>query len=386
MKIDSVDLFYLSMPTVTDEGDGSQDALLVRVVAGGIEGWGECEASPLTSIAAYITPMSHGACQPVRNCVLGQRLDDIHDIERISQLVARNCMDLLQAQHTWSGIEIALWDVLGKSLHVPVWSLLGFDKAFPKTPYASVLFGETSQETLARAQKVRQQGFRAAKFGWGPFGAGALQDDADQLHAAREGLGRDATLLVDAGQIWGTNVDAAVERIVLLKSVRASWLEEPFYAGALVEYADLKQRCDGIQIAGGEAAHTEQMARHIIDFGRIDIIQIDCGRIGGIGPSKKIYDHAEAAGISYVNHTFTSHLALSASLQPFAGSVRNQICEFPAMPKQLAIDITENHFLPDANGQIQLSDKPGLGVDVDIQALKKYRVEVNITVGGKQIF
>lgn len=386
MKIDSVDLFYLSMPTVTDEGDGSQDALLVRVVAGGTEGWGECEASPLTSIAAYITPMSHGACQPVRNCVLGQRLDDIHDIERISQLVARNCMDLLQAQHTWSGIEIALWDVLGKSLHAPVWSLLGFDKAIPKTPYASVLFGETPQETLARAQKVRQQGFRAAKFGWGPFGAGALQDDADQLHAAREGLGCDATLLVDAGQIWGTNVDAAAERIALLKSVSASWLEEPFYAGALVEYADLKQRCDGIQIAAGEAAHTEQMARHIIDFGRIDVIQIDCGRIGGIGPSKKIYDYAEAAGISYVNHTFTSHLSLSASLQPFAGSVRNQICEFPAMPKQLATDITENHFLPDANGQIRLSDKPGLGVDVDIQALRKYRVEVNITVGGKQIF
>src|SRR5687768_2136831 len=61
MKIESVDLFYLSMPTVTDAGDGSQDALLVRVHAGGFTGWGECEASPLTSIAAFVCPMSHGA-------------------------------------------------------------------------------------------------------------------------------------------------------------------------------------------------------------------------------------------------------------------------------------------------------------------------------------
>ena len=62
MKIESVDFFYLSMPVVTDAGDGSQDALVVRVRAGGIEAWGECEASPLTSIASYVCPMSHGAC------------------------------------------------------------------------------------------------------------------------------------------------------------------------------------------------------------------------------------------------------------------------------------------------------------------------------------
>ena len=70
MKIEAVDLFYVSMPEVLDIGDGSQDALLVRVQAGGEEGWGECEASPLPSIASFVTPMSHSACQPIAASVL----------------------------------------------------------------------------------------------------------------------------------------------------------------------------------------------------------------------------------------------------------------------------------------------------------------------------
>src|SRR3954465_5075484 len=113
MKVEAVDLFYVSMPGVTTDADGSQDALVVRVHAGGIVGWGECEASPLTSIAAFVTPRSHGVCRPVADSVLGERLDGPADIARISALVERNSMDLLQAGHTYSGIEIALWDLLG---------------------------------------------------------------------------------------------------------------------------------------------------------------------------------------------------------------------------------------------------------------------------------
>ena len=84
MQIDAVDFFYLSMPVVTTEADGSQDALLVRVRAGGHEGFGECEAAPLPSIAAFVCPMSHGACQPVAASVLGRRLDSPADIAAIA--------------------------------------------------------------------------------------------------------------------------------------------------------------------------------------------------------------------------------------------------------------------------------------------------------------
>ena len=82
MKIEAVEFFYLSMPEVTEEADGSQDALLVRVAAGGHVGWGECEAAPLPSIAAFVCPMSHGVCHPVGHSVLGRTLDKVRDHAR----------------------------------------------------------------------------------------------------------------------------------------------------------------------------------------------------------------------------------------------------------------------------------------------------------------
>ena len=155
MKIESVDLFYLSMPEVLDIGDGSQDALLVRIRAGGFEGWGECEASPLTSIASYCAPMSHSACKPVKYSLEGKRIETIADIHHISNSVHENSLDLLQADHTLSGIDIALWDLLGKKLQAPVYSMLGYKKSFPKLPYASQLFGDTPQDTFEKAAKTK---------------------------------------------------------------------------------------------------------------------------------------------------------------------------------------------------------------------------------------
>ena len=186
--------------------------------AGGITGWGECEASPLTSIAAFVCPMSHGACRPVGASVLGRRTSRRpDDIARIAAAIEWNSMDLLQAAHTWSGIEIALWDLLGRMRGEPVYRLLGYERAYPKLPYASQLFGDTAQETLERCRAAREAGFRPVKCGWGPFGRGSVEDDADQLQAAREGIGPDGILLIDAGQIWGEDVAAAEARLPLLE-------------------------------------------------------------------------------------------------------------------------------------------------------------------------
>jgi hypothetical protein len=88
MKIEAVDLFFLSMPQITTEADGSQDALLVRVASGGHVGWGKCEASPLVSIAAFICPMSHGVCRPVSASVIGESIDGPAGIARIAAHVA----------------------------------------------------------------------------------------------------------------------------------------------------------------------------------------------------------------------------------------------------------------------------------------------------------
>ncbi|MBV8447590.1 MAG: mandelate racemase/muconate lactonizing enzyme family protein [Hyphomicrobiales bacterium] len=386
MKIEAVDFFYLAMPQITTEADGSQDALLVRVVGGGEVGWGECEASPLVSLAAFVCPMSHGVCRPVGASVLGEQLDSPADIARISARVAYDSMDLLQAPHTFSGIEMALWDLLGKKMSEPVWHLLGYKRSFPKRAYASQLFGETPQETLERGRSARAAGFLAVKFGWGPIGKLDPHSDREQFRAAREGLGRDATLLVDAGQIWREDVEAAAARIPDLEAAEALWLEEPFAAGAYSAYAELAKRSAKVKLAGGEAAHNAAMAEHLMTYGNVGFIQIDCGRIGGIGPAKTVADRAAARGITFVNHTFTSHLALSASLQPFAGLENHRLCEFPFAPKPLATAITANHLTPNDAGEIAAPERPGLGMEIDLPGLQPYLQEVEISVNGQSLY
>jgi len=386
MKIETVDFFYLAMPIVKDVGDGSQDALVVRVRGGGLEGWGECEASPLTSIAAFICPMSHSACKPVAASVLGQNIDTPTDIARIAVELDLNSMDLLQAAHSWSGVEIALWDLLGKRHGEPVYTLLGYERAYPKMPYASQLFGETAEETRALCRKAKEAGFRAVKCGWGPFGRGSLKDDRDQLQAAREGLGKEGTLLIDAGQIWGEDVLAAEARLPLLEEVDATWLEEPFHGSAYEAYGQLAARARSVRLAGGEAAHNVFMARHTMDYGKVGYIQIDCGRIGGIGPAKRVAEHAVKRGVTYVNHTFTSHLALSASLQPFAGLQDHVICEYPIAPQSMAWEMCADHILPDQNGEVHVPHSPGLGIDVDTARIREFLVDVEITVNGDPLY
>lgn len=386
MHIEAVDFFYLAMPEITVAADGSQDALLVRVSAGGHVGWGECEASPLVSIAAFVCPMSHGACRPVGASVIGQRLDDVADIARIAALVEYDSMDLLQAAHTWSGIEMALWDLLGKVRSEPVWKLLGYARSEKKTPYASQLFGDTPQETLELGRSARADGFRAVKFGWGPIGRGGVALDADHFAAAREGLGEDGILLVDVGQIYGADVEAAAARLPALEKAAATWLEEPFNASAYEAYGALAARSPTVRIAGGEGAHNAFMALHLIDYGGIGFVQIDCGRIGGIGPAKKVADYARAKGVTYVNHTFTSNVALSASLQPFAGVAEWSICEYPVHLKPVARDLTVGRIVRDANGEIAAPEAPGLGVEIDLATVRKYLVDVEIKVGGRTLF
>lgn len=386
MKIDTVDFFYVSMPTVLDIGDGSQDALLVRIRAGNYEGWGECEASPLTSIASYVCPMSHSACKPLRYSLEGKSIQSVKDIQRITDEVHQNSFDLLQADHTLSGIDIALWDLLGKKLDEPVYRLLGYKKTWPKLPYASQLFGETPEETFLKGQKVKALNFKAVKFGWGGFGTKGLRHARAQLKAARESVGKDVLLMIDAGTVWNHKPAGAQEIVPSLKEVNACWLEEPFSNLAIEFYSRLSKVKPTIALAGGEGCNNYTQAELMIKHAGLKYIQIDAGRIGGISVAKRVADLAVKSNVSYVNHTFTSHLALSASLQPYAGIRKDYISEYPVELKKLAQDITKTKFLPDANGYIHLSEKEGLGVEINTEVLKKYLVNVEIKVNKKIIY
>mgnify|MGYP000093988516 FL=1 len=387
MKIESVDLFYLRMPEVLDIGDGSQDSLLCRVSAGGYVGWGEAVCSPLVGLSAWITPLSHSGCHPVIDSVLGAELNDPSDIAKVYQSVRKNSFyGLLQSDLLISGIEIAMWDCLGRAKSEPIWRLLGYEKSYPKLPYASVLFGDTAQETKQKALAMKQAGFKAVKFGWGPFGTTTVQADAEHIFAARDGIGDDGYLMIDAGTVFKEDVEAAAARLPALHEANVYWYEEPFDGYAISSYAQLSARTPKVALAGGEGAHNAYQGKQLIDDGKVGFIQIDAGYVGGISNAYQIAQYASKKGVKYVNHTFTSQSALSSSLQSFAGLAESDISEYPMEPKLLCQELTTNRIELDKNGMISAPDKPGTGMDINLDAVKKYLVQTQIQVGGKTLY
>ncbi|MCP5080989.1 MAG: mandelate racemase/muconate lactonizing enzyme family protein [Alphaproteobacteria bacterium] len=384
-RIDAIDIFYLRGPEILDISDNSQDATLIRISAGGEVGWGECDASPLPSIGALVGPMSHVACRPVNDSVLGEALDNPVDIARINQRIKARSLDLLQANHVLAGVDTALWDLLGKRLGEPVWKLLGQKRVTPKRAYGSQLFGDTAQETLEKARTQRAKGFVAVKFGWGPFGHGEVATDADHLTAAREGLGEDGILLVDAGTVWVDDLEAATARLDALRETEATWLEEPFVSGALDAYKALSERSGSIGIAGGEGAHEFFMARAMIDHGGLDFVQIDAGRMG-ISEARRVAEYATAKDVRFVNHTFNSDLALSASLQPFAGNAKDDICEYPVERKLIGESLVKDRIARDADGLVCAPEAPGLGVEPDADVIRRFLVDVEIKVAAEVLY
>ena len=392
MKIITVDPFYLRMPDITTAADGTQDTLLVRIRTDeGIEGWGECDASPLVSIAVYCCPMSHGNIINIRTSLIGEAINRADDIIRLSNNVLRNGLDIQQIQHAYSGAEIALWDILGKKLGKPVYRLLAemsdsSATAYPKLPYASVLFGDTPEDTFQLAKKLHERGYGAAKFGWGPMGKFGEENDIALVRAAREGMGTDAQIMIDAGVVWGNDYDTAYKRAEAFAEFSPTWLEEPLAPDAIEAYRLLTSKNPSVPIAAGEGSSTYRMAEDIIVNGGIQFVQIDTGRIGGIMPSFQVRQLAEKHGVQYVNHTFKSHLSLAAALHVFATNPDFDLLEYPAAGSELSQRIIRKPLQVDPDGMVQVKELPGIGVQVDMEAISQYLVPVNIQVGTETVF
>lgn len=384
-RIDTIDLFLLEVPDFDPNRDPVKDTLLVRARAGQYEGWGECEAAPFVSLAAFVTPDSHSTSRSVGASVLGQPLNDAADIAAITRRVGQNSMNVLQAPHVYSGVEMALWDLLGRKCEEPVYRLLGYDKAFGKQPYVVAPFSTAPEKTFERMRQVRHDGYRAVKTGWNGFGMDCAADRC-QLAAAREGLGAEARLFLDAARIWGNDVAAAKAYCPLMNEFNVDWIEEPFEATALGPYADLASLHGRWRVAAGENICSVFQAQQLIDIAGVGVVQIDCGRVGGIGAAKEIALYADRRGAHYVNHTYTSHLALSASLQAYAGLQSHDLCEYPMNPTSLSWSICREHLLVDGAGEIRIPDAPGLGITVSLGDLQRYIVDMEIRIGRKTLY
>src|SRR6516225_3482354 len=171
MKILRIEPIHLRLPDVNERCDGSQETLIVKIhTDAGIVGIGEADSSAVVARAIIEAPLSHKICRGLAECVLGQ---DPFEIDRLIHRMYEGSIffgrqgAVIQAM---SGIEIALWDIVGKATDKPVYQLLGggFRKKF--RAYASILFGDTPDETERIGRGLVDQGYRAVKFGWGPMG------------------------------------------------------------------------------------------------------------------------------------------------------------------------------------------------------------------------
>jgi L-alanine-DL-glutamate epimerase-like enolase superfamily enzyme len=257
-----------------------------------------------------------------------------------------------------SGVEIALWDILGKAVGRPVYQLLGgaFRKKF--RAYASILFGDTPAETERIGRELAGQGFRAVKFGWGPMGQGEASDLA-HVRAARQGIGPDVELMVDAGLCWDTAT--AIRRAKQFEPFHLTWLEEPLHPDNLQGYARLCGSNPPMRIAAGEEVCDVREFQQLMDVGGIDVAQVDVTRVGGLARSKRIgWDSVERHRLC-VNHSYKTGINIAASLHFVAALPNTHYFEYCVEQGALRQQLTREKF-PVVGGDIAVPEGPGLGV------------------------
>ena len=311
MKITRVEAIHLRLPDVNERCDGSQETLVVKVHTDeGIVGLGEVDSSSLVAKAIIEAPLSHKICRGLAECVVGQ---DPFEIDRLIHRMYEGSIFFGRqgaAIQAMSGIEIALWDIVGKATKRPVYQLLGggFRKTF--RAYASILFGDTPRETGTIAMRLAKTGYRAVKFGWGPMGQ-SEESDLAHVRAAREGLGKDVELMIDAGLCWDTAT--AIRRAKQFEQFNPTWLEEPLHPDNLQGYARLSAHSP-VRIAAGEEICDVGEFRQMMDVGGIDVVQVDVTRVGGLARSKQIgWDSVHRHRLC-VNHSYKTGINIAASL------------------------------------------------------------------------
>jgi L-alanine-DL-glutamate epimerase-like enolase superfamily enzyme len=268
-----------------------------------------------------------------------------------------------------SGIDIALWDIAGQVAGKPIHALLGGSYHRRIRAYASSLWGPTPEATRDLATRFREEGFTAAKFGWAPMGPDEAVDVA-LVKAARQGLGGDADLLVDAGCVW--DAKTAIRRARRFAEENVFWLEEPLPPDDLDGYARLSAAVD-VRIAAGEEESGRHAYRELMDRGRIDVVQVDVTRCGGLTEARRIAHMAADRNLPVVNHSFKTRINLAASLHWLASLPNAFILEYSVAPSPLRESLTRESF-PVENGHVAVPQSPGLGITLDDAIVSRYRV------------
>lgn len=275
-------------------------------------------------------------------------------------------------EHVISGIDIALWDLYGKVTQQPVARLLGGYYRQRIKPYASLLFDEP--DVLSeRIKKVVARGFRAIKLGWRPFGRRNAKFDELLVRTARDAMGSEVDLLVDAGgseQFWPHGYKWALRTAQMLADYDVGWFEEALPPDDIEGFIALRQHAP-VPIAGGEVLTRRQSFLPWIERGAFDIVQPDCTKCGGLTEAKRIawsaYDH----NVQFVSHGWNTAIGLAADLHLAAAIPVARYVEY-LTPAPYIDQILVQPFELDEEGLLTIPETPGLGVEVDRDALARF--------------
>lgn len=358
--MDLLQLPEASMRTFTFRG-----WLLVEIFTDdGYVGLGNAALSPLVTkqvIDLYLKPL-----------LIGQ---NPWDVEFLWQLMYRKTIAFGRkgiGMVAISAVDLALWDLLGKSTKQPVFRLLG-GRTKPRIPvYASRLYSVELGELAAEAQRYKDEGYRAMKlrFGWGPVdGAQGMQRNVELVRTVRATVGDEVDVMADAYMGW--TLDYAKRMLPLLEPFRLRWLEEPVVPDDIHGYAELKSYAR-IPIAGGEHAFTLYGFRELLEARALDYIQFDTNRVGGLTQARKVAALAEAHSVPVIPHAgqmHNYHLVMASFNSPMAEY-------FPVVDVEVGNELFWYIFQGEpraTQGCIDLSDNtPGLGLTINEAGLEQF--------------
>jgi L-alanine-DL-glutamate epimerase-like enolase superfamily enzyme len=278
-------------------------------------------------------------------------------------------------EHTISGLDIALWDIFGKACGQPVSRLLGGNYRDRIKPYGSILFDEPAA-LRKKLEDVVGRGFKAIKMGWRPFGRRDRPFDELLVRTARETVGNKVELMVDAGgseQFWPHGLNWARTTAKMLADYDIRWFEEPLPPDDIDGYVELT-RTSPVPIASCEVLTRRQSFIPWIERRAVDIIQPDCTKNGGLGESRKIGWYAFDHNITMVSHGWNTAIGLAADLQLAAAMPIAHYVEY-LTPCDYIEHLTVEPFEIDSEGFLKIPTRPGLGIELDREKLKRFRID-----------
>lgn len=388
MKITDVECFVLLVPDFEAAACSSaQDNIVVRIRTDeGIVGVGETDANPWAVKALIEAPGTHCMGLGLKELLLGEDPTQVESLwERLyfgSAMNGRRGLGICAI----GALDMALWDIWGKVEGKPIWRLLGGARQTELTPYASLLpagrtLSDYRQSLVDKAREALQFGFRAIKAEVcikGPYSHMGLQEkDADIVEvvgAVREAIGPDIILMVDVAYTW-RDFKEALQVLRRLEPYDLFFVETPLPSDDLEGYARLADS-SGIRIAAGEWLTSRFEFFDLIDRGHIDVAQPDVGRVGGLTEARRVASYANDRGRLVVPHCWKTGIGIAASAHLCAATPNAVFLEF--LPAQLSESRLRKEMVEKeislVNGTIPLPDRPGLGIELNEDALARFEV------------